>query len=52
MKKRLTYYGEVEISSPQETTEGTVTIDNRQVELDLNFYDGVPVHDNYVTWEN
>lgn len=52
MKKRLTYFGEVEISSPQETTEGTVTIDNRQVELDLNFYDGVPGHDWVEEYEN
>lgn len=52
MKKRLTYFGEVEISSPQETTEGTVTIDNRQVELNLNFYDGVPGHDWVEEYEN
>lgn len=52
MKKRLTYFGEVEINSPQETTEGTVTIDNRQVELDLNFYDGVPENDWVPEYEN
>lgn len=52
MKKRLTYFGEVEISSPQETTEGTVTIDNLQVELNLNFYDGVPGHDWVEEYEN
>ena len=45
MKKDITYFGEVEINSPQETTEGTVTIDNLQIELDLNFYDGVPEYD-------
>lgn len=38
----------MEINSPQETTEGKVTIDNHQIELDLNFYDGVPEH-NWVT---
>lgn len=52
MKKRLTYFGEVEISSPQVTTEGTVTIDSRQVELNLNFYDGVPGHDWVEEYEN
>ena len=52
MKKRLTYFGEVEISSPQETTEGTVTIDSHQVELNLNFYDGVPGHDWVEEYEN
>ena len=45
MKKDITYFGEVGINSPQETTEGTVTIDNHQIELDLNFYDGVPEYD-------
>lgn len=44
-KKNLTYFGEIEINSPEETTEGKVSIDNRLIELDLNFYDGVPEHD-------
>ncbi len=48
MKKDITYFGEVEINSPQETTEGKVTIDNHPIELDLNFYDDVPEH-NWVT---
>lgn len=52
MKKDITYFGEVEINSPQETTEGMVTIDNHQVELDLNFYDGVPDHDWVEEYEN
>ena len=37
MKKNITYFGEVEINSPQETIEGKVIIDNLQIELDLNF---------------
>ena len=41
-KKNLTYFGEVEINSPEEYIEGKVLIDNRLVKLDLNFYDGVP----------
>lgn len=52
MKKDITYFGEVEINSLQETTEGTVAIDNRQVELNLNFYDGVPGHDWVEEYEN
>lgn len=52
MKKDITYFGEVEISSPQKTTEGTVAIDNHQIELDLNFYDGVPGHDWAEEYEN
>lgn len=44
-KKNLTYFGEIEINSPEETTEGKVSIDNSLIELDLNFYDGVPEHD-------
>lgn len=44
-KKNMTYFGEIEINSPEETTEGKVSIDNRLIELDLNFYDGVPEHD-------
>ena len=40
-KKNLTYFGEVEINSPEEYIEGKVLIDNRLVKLDLNFYDGV-----------
>lgn len=52
MKKDITYFGEVEISSPQKTTEGTVAIDNHQIELDLNFYDGVPEYDWVAEYEN
>ncbi len=52
MKKDITYLGEVEINSPQETTEGMVNIDNHQIELDLNFYDGVPGHDWVAEYEN
>lgn len=52
MKKNITYFGEVEISSPLETTEGTVAIDNHQIELDLNFHDGVPKHDWVEEYEN
>lgn len=52
MKKDITYFGEVEINSPQETTEGSVTIDNHQIELDLNFYDGVPEYDWVAEYEN
>lgn len=44
-KKNLTYFGEVEINSPEEYIEGKVLIDNRLVKLDLNFYDGVPKRD-------
>lgn len=43
-KKNLTYFGEIEINSPEATTEGKVSIDNHLIELDLNFYDGVPEH--------
>jgi len=52
MKKDITYFGEVEINSPQETTEGKVTIDNNQIELDLNFYDGVPEHNWVAEYED
>lgn len=52
MKKNITYFGEVEINSPQETNEGKVIIDNHQIELDLNFYDGVPEHDWLAEYEN
>lgn len=52
MKKNITYFGEVEINSPQETTEGKVTIDNHQIELDLNFYDGVPEHNWVAEYED
>lgn len=45
MKKDITYFGDLEINSPQETTNGKVTIDNHQIELDMNFYAGVPEHD-------
>ena len=45
MKKNITYFGEVEINSPQEYNEGQIVIDNRQIKLDLNFYDGVPEYD-------
>lgn len=44
-KKDITYFGEIEINSPEETSEGKVSIDNRSIELDLNFYSGVPKHD-------
>ena len=52
MKKNITYFGEVEINSPQETNEGKVTIDSHQIELDLNFYDGVPEYDWVAEYEN
>lgn len=52
MKKNITYFGEVEINSPQETNEEKVIIDNHQIELDLNFYDGVPEHDWLAEYEN
>lgn len=52
MKKDITYFGEVEINSPQETNEGKVTIDSHQIELDLNFYDGVPEYDWVAEYEN
>ena len=52
MKKDITYFGEVEINSPQETTEWKVTIDNLQIELDLNFYNGVPKYDWVAEYEN
>lgn len=52
MKKNIAYFGEIEINSPQETTEGKVTIDNHQIELDLNFYDGVPEHDWVAEYES
>ena len=52
MKKDITYFGEVEINSPQETTEGKVTLDNHQIELDLNFYGGVPEYDWVAEYEN
>lgn len=52
MKKNITYFGEVEINSPQETTEGKVVIDNLQIELDLNFYDGRPEYDWVAEYEN
>ncbi len=52
MKKNITYFGEVEINSPQETNEVKVTIDSHQIELDLNFYDGVPEYDWVAEYEN
>lgn len=52
MKKDITYFGEVEINSPQKTTDGKVTLDNHQIELDLNFYDGVPECDWVAEYEN
>jgi hypothetical protein len=52
MKKDITYFGEIEINSPQETTGGMVTIDNHQIRLDLNFYDGVPEHDWVAEYES
>lgn len=52
MKKNITYFGEVEINSPQEYNEGQIVINNRQIKLDLNFYDGVPAHDWVVEYEN
>lgn len=44
-KMDLTYFGEIEINSPKDSNEGKVSIDNRLIELDLNFYNGVPKHD-------
>lgn len=52
MKKDIIYFGEVEINSPQESTGGEVTIDNHQIELNLNFYDGVPEYDWVAEYEN
>lgn len=47
-KKNIIYFGEIEINLPKETSEGKVTIDNRPIDLDLNFYSGVPKYD----WAN
>lgn len=44
-KTDLTYFGEIEINSPKDSNEGKVSIDSRLIELDLNFYNGVPKHD-------
>lgn len=52
MKKNITYFGKVEINSPQEYNEGQIVIDNRQIKLDLNFYDGVPEYDWVAEYEN
>lgn len=52
MKKNITYFGEVEINSPQEYNEGQIVINNRQIKLDLNFYDGVPEYDWVAEYEN
>jgi len=52
MKKDITYFGDMEINYPQETTNGKVTIDNHQIELDLNFYAGVPEHDWVAEYES
>lgn len=52
MKKNITYFGEVEINSLQEYNEGQIVIDNRQIKLDLNFYDGVPEYDWVAEYEN
>ena len=52
MKKNITYFGEVEINSPQEYNEGQIVIDNRQIKLDLNFYDSVPEYDWVAEYEN
>lgn len=52
MKKNITYFGEVEINSSQEYNEGQIVIDNRQIKLDLNFYDGVPEYDWVAEYEN
>ena len=52
MKKNITYFGEVEINSPQEYNEGQIVIDNRQIMLDLKFYDGVPEYDWVAEYEN
>ena len=47
-KKNLINFGEIEIDSPQKTYDGEISIDNRLIELDLNFYNGIPNHD----WAN
>lgn len=52
MKKNITYFGEIEINSPQEINEGKVSIDNQQIELDLNFYNSVPKYDWLDEYEN
>jgi len=52
MKKNITYFGEIDVNSPQEWNEGRVDIDNCQIELDLNFYDGVPDHNWVNEYEN
>ena len=51
-KKKLTYFGEIETNSPEETNEGKVSIDNCLIKLDLNFYNGVPKHDWVNEYEN
>ena len=51
-KKKLTYFGEIENNSPEETNEGKVSIDNCLIKLDLNFYNGVPKHDWVNEYEN
>jgi len=52
MKKNITYFGEIDVNSPQEWNEGRVVIDNCQIELDLNFYNGVPNHNWLDEYEN
>lgn len=52
MKKNITYFGEINVNSPQECNEGRVVIDNCQIELDLNFYNGVPNHNWLDEYEN
>lgn len=52
MKKDITYFGEIDVSSPQKRNEGQFVVDNCQVELDLNFYDGVPDHNWVDDYEN
>lgn len=52
MKKNITYFGEIDVNSPEEYNEGQVVIDNRQIRLDLNFYDGVPDHNWVDDYEN
>lgn len=51
-KKSFTHFGEIEINPPDEWSEGTVSIDNTPVSLDLNFYEGVPDHDWVTEYEN
>lgn len=51
-KKKITYFGEIEMAVPEESYEGVTSVDNHPIKLDLNFYEGVPEQDWTAEYEN